>query len=62
MEEGKTLLVVKAYPNYEKGKPEYEWEFPISCDTSRMLGILEMIKHDLLNNMDNLNGEYEDDS
>lgn len=55
----KTLLIVKAYPNFEKGKPEYDWEFPDGCDTSRMIGILEMIKYDLLKNMDNLDGEYE---
>ncbi len=48
-EEEKTLLIVKAYPNLELGKPEYDWEFPDSCSTTRMLGILEMIKYDLLN-------------
>ena len=56
----KTLLIVKAYPNFEKGKPEYDWSFPDKCETSRMIGILEMIKHDLLKHMDNLNGEYEE--
>ncbi|MFW5895555.1 MAG: hypothetical protein ACOCT9_02305 [archaeon] len=59
-EDFKTLLIVKAYPNYEKGKPEYDWSFPDNCPTTRMLGILEMIKYDLLLNTLNLNGEYED--
>ena len=52
-EEYKVLLIVKAYPNFEKGKAEYDWEFPNKCDSSRMLGILELIKHDLLHDWDN---------
>lgn len=44
----KVLLIVKAAPNFQKGKAEYDWEFPDNCDSSRMLGILELIKHDLL--------------
>lgn len=51
-EYSETLLIVKAYPNMEKGKPEYGWDFPYPCDTSRMLGILELIKHDLLHSWD----------
>ncbi len=47
-QEGKTLLIVKAYPNFELGKPEFDWEFPDNCSTSRMLGILDLIKYDLL--------------
>jgi len=47
-QEGKTLLIVRAYPNLKLGKPEYDWEFPTNCPTSRMLGILDLIKHDLL--------------
>lgn len=47
-EECKVLLIVKAYPNFEKGKAEYDWEFPDKCDSSRMIGVLELIKHDLL--------------
>lgn len=50
--EEKTLLIVKAYPNYQLGKPEFDWEFPDNCSTSRMLGILELIKHDLLHSWD----------
>lgn len=50
MEPERTLLIVKVYANIEKGKPEYDWKFPDKCDTSRMLGILEMIKYDLLKN------------
>ena len=48
LEEGKVLLVVTAYPNITIGKAEYDWEFPNNCDSSRMIGILELIKHDLL--------------
>ncbi len=50
MTEEKILLIVKAFPNFEKGKAEYDWEFPSNLDSSRMIGILELIKHDLLNN------------
>ena len=51
METEKTLLIVKAYPNRELNKPEYDWEFPDKCPTSMMIGILEMVKYDLLNNV-----------
>ncbi len=55
----KTLLIVKANPNMELGKPEYDWEFPDKCDTSRMIGILEMIKHDLLDGWAGVAEEHE---
>ncbi len=47
-EDHKVLLIVKAYPNFEQGKAEYDWEFPDKCDISRMMGVLDLIKHELL--------------
>ena len=49
-EDEKILLIVRAFPNYEKGKPEYDWEFPSHADISRMLGVLDLIKFDLMLN------------
>jgi len=49
----KIILVVKAYANLETRKPEYDWAFPDSIPTTRMIGILELIKADLLNNFSN---------
>lgn len=57
MKEEKILLIVKAYPNYEIGKPEYDWEFPDNCPTTRMIGILELIKNDLIQNTIEYEGE-----
>lgn len=56
-EESKTILVVKAYPNYELNTPEYDWEFPDNWKTSSLIGILEMIKHDLIHH----NEDYTED-
>ena len=56
-EEVKTLLIVTASFNEETGKPEYDWQFPDNCATSRMLGILELIKFDLLTHWDEQNSE-----
>ena len=61
MEQGKTLLIVKAYPNYELGKPEFDWEFLDNCPTSIMLGVLDLIKADLIDNWREQSGAYEDE-
>lgn len=50
MQDEKIILIVKAYPNWEKNKPEFYWEFPDNCSSSRMIGILELIKMDIINN------------
>jgi len=59
MKEEKILLIVKAYPNYEKNKPEFDWEFPDNCSTSRLIGLLELIKADLIENWREQAGAYE---
>ena len=61
MKSEKILLIIKAYPNFEKGKAEYDWEFPEKIDSSRMLGILDLIKHDLIHSW-NENVEEENEN
>ncbi len=60
MEEEKTLLIVKAYLNPEKDKPEFDWDFPDNCSTSRMLGILDLIKADLIQGWMEQSGAYDE--
>jgi hypothetical protein len=58
---GKVILIVKAYPNYELNKPEFDWEFPNNCPTSTMLGVMDLIKADLIDNWRDNSGAYEDE-
>ena len=54
----KTILVVKVYANFEELKPEYDWEFPHTIPTSKMIGVLELIKADLIENWREISGAY----
>ena len=55
--EEKDILIVRIRFNDLYNKPEYSWDFPNNIDTTRMLGVLELIRDDLLNHWYEQNNE-----
>ena len=50
LEGEKIILIIKARRNLEKGNLIFEWNFPESVSSTFLIGAMEMIKLDVLNN------------
>lgn len=48
----KTLLVIKAHYNQTTRELDYSWTFPDRADSTRLIGLLELVKQDLLRDFD----------
>lgn len=59
-EDGKIILIVKAYPNYDLNKWEFDWDFPNTVPISGMLGVLDLVKSDLIDDWKDQSGAYDE--